>query len=444
MEPSKALAERLWTEVDRTPVLDVHCHLRSEKPTADSLADILLYHHLWIELVSSGMPATEVSKAGLPHEVADPGMPPEERVRRALPFLHNIRNTTLASFLRTMLEDLYGVPGGKLDESNWEKVFEAVARRAKDPEWEQRLFERECGIERAITVEHIPPLGEARPYGGSRAKRTPRFEFGWEAPDIFFRGRKGADRENLAGLERSLGVELRDAKSYREGLTAAVEKVLARDVRFVGTWLPHNFALTDCSDAQLAGILRRARKATELSLEDRSRFSSYSLRVLFDALRGSPVRTVQVIMGAEVHRPHRSIACFGDELLRGMARLFGECGDLHFSLSSASDLFTQDIAILAKHFPNVSVAGYWWHTLYPFYIRKSLETRLDIVPANKIIAFFSDAYHAEWCYPKLRLVKRILADVLAARVESGLYTEDIAVSLVKDLLHGNAKRLYRL
>ena len=106
--------------------------------------------------------------------------------------------------------------------------------------------------------------------------------------------------------------------------------------------------------------------------------------------------------------------------------------------------FFQDLAILAKHLPNISVAGYWWHTFYPFYIRKSLETRLDIVPSNKIIGFFSDAYHSEWCYPKLKLVKHILGDILIERVERGWYTLAVALDIINKLLYENAVRIYRL
>jgi hypothetical protein len=125
-----------------------------------------------------------------------------------------------------------------------------------------------------------------------------------------------------------------------------------------------------------------------------------------------------------------------------LGRLAGAYPDFHFNCSAASDLHTHDLAILAKHVPNISVAGYWWHTLYPRTIRKSLELRLDIVPANKIIAFFSDAYHAEWCYPKLKLVKRLVGDVLLDRVADETYTPDLALSLVDDLFHGNAARIY--
>jgi hypothetical protein len=43
--------------------------------------------------------------------------------------------------------------------------------------------------------------------------------------------------------------------------------------------------------------------------------------------------------------------------------------------------------------------------------------RLDMVPANKQVGFFSDAYCVEWSYAKATLVRKILTRVLADRVE---------------------------
>ncbi|MDH7571748.1 MAG: glucuronate isomerase, partial [Armatimonadota bacterium] len=57
-------------------------------------------------------------------------------------------------------------------------------------------------------------------------------------------------------------------------------------------------------------------------------------------------------------------------------------------------------------------------------------------------AFFSDAYHAEWCYPKLRMVKEILGQILLERVASGWYDEETALSLPRQLFFENPKRVY--
>ena len=133
---------------------------------------------------------------------------------------------------------------------------------------------------------------------------------------------------------------------------------------------------------------------------------------------------------------------WGPQIVASLARLAGEFEDFRFDLSAATELSIQDLAILAKHVPNISVAGYWWHVLYPGPVRRSLEMRLDAVPANKITAFFSDAYHAEWCYPKLRMVKGILEQILLERVASGWYDEETALSLPRQLFYENPARIY--
>ncbi len=83
--------KKIGRALETMKVIDPHCHLDAARPAASSLADIVLYHHVWIELVSAGMGQTEVTRAGLPHEMIDPGMDPLERVRRALPYLPRIR-----------------------------------------------------------------------------------------------------------------------------------------------------------------------------------------------------------------------------------------------------------------------------------------------------------------------------------------------------------------
>jgi len=108
--------------LDDVKIIDPHCHLRPEKPSADNLADILLYHHLWIELISSGMDQFEVTKSGFPHELVDPEIPPLERVKRAVQYLPCIRNTTVGLFFRWIMKDLFNMEDA-LGERNIEKIF---------------------------------------------------------------------------------------------------------------------------------------------------------------------------------------------------------------------------------------------------------------------------------------------------------------------------------
>ncbi|NPV47494.1 MAG: hypothetical protein HPY69_11075 [Armatimonadetes bacterium] len=423
----------LRAAIEASPVYDPHSHLRAERPQADHLADIVLYHHVWIELVSAGMPPDATSRAGLPHEVADPGMEPLERVRAALPYLHHLRGTTCGNFLRVILRDLYGLQEGRLAEDTLEQAAGAVAARATDPAWLDDVLQKRCGIRTVLTVEHSRAAPCAACVGRGREGVPTNLISGKQTP-----------AQTLASIEERLGCDLGTGGDLRSGMHRLGQEYSRSGLHFAGVWLLPQVSWREPSEKAVTEVLARARRNAPLSPDDLSEFTCLGLDGFVAGLREGPLRTIQLILGAEVLPPHRSITHWDASVPGMLARLAGAYPDFHFNCSTASEVHIQDLAIVAKHVPNVSVAGYWWHTIYPHTIRKSLALRLDMVPANKIVAFFSDAYHAEWCYPKLRLVRRLLGDVLLERVSDGTYTPEAALSLVPDLMHDNAARIYGL
>jgi hypothetical protein len=66
---------------------------------------------------------------------------------------------------------------------------------------------------------------------------------------------------------------------------------------------------------------------------------------------------------------------------------------------------------------NLYPSGHWWYGNSPTDIARELRRRLDIVPLGKIIAYYSDAYHAEYILPKFRMYRYELASALAERME---------------------------
>ena len=94
----------------------------------------------------------------------------------------------------------------------------------------------------------------------------------------------------------------------------------------------------------------------------------------------------------------------------------------------------QSFCTLARELPNVSLAGFWWHNLFPGIIRKVMADRLDMLAANRQVGFFSDAYCAEWAYAKATIIRRQLADVLAEKVAQGQYTLDGALDIAREVL----------
>jgi hypothetical protein len=88
--------------------------------------------------------------------------------------------------------------------------------------------------------------------------------------------------------------------------------------------------------------------------------------------------------------------------------------------------------------------GYWWHNFFPSTIRQVMEERLDMVPTNKQIGFFSDAYCVEWSYAKARMVLNQMAIVLAQKVGQGQYTRNDAVRIARALLFDSSRELLRV
>ena len=442
----KDFERRLKEALDTVPVIDPHCHMRENHPHASSLADVLLYHHVWIELVSAGMPATAVSKPGLPHELTDPQMDPADRVKACLPYLDRIRNTASMRFLRWIFEDLYGVRGGRLTSDNWQEVSHQIERTAADPSWGLRFLRERCKIQGSITVESGPRSPEAASRPGipqqmTRGREVRSFITLENAKTTSLHGLRGIESgwERAGWLKRG---EALTGDAFAEKLALQVNQLAESDLRYIGIWVPPYLRLTDPSANEITRVFERLRQEQDVPREDHNAFTSFALRRLLDAVRKTSIRTIQVIVGAEVLPPHRSLPHWDGAFVGAIGRLAGIFEDLHFDVSAACDAFVHDLAILAKHVPNVSVCGYWWHALSPPLVRKSIELRLDIVPANKITAFFSDAYHAEWCYPKLRMVKQAFHDVLLERVARGWYDEETALSLVRPLFYENPLRIY--
>jgi len=82
--------------------------------------------------------------------------------------------------------------------------------------------------------------------------------------------------------------------------------------------------------------------------------------------------------------------------------------------------------------------------MYPAYLRQIIAERLDVCPLNKVTAFFSDAYMAEWSYGKWCLVRREMAQVLAERVTHGYLTRADASEVIQRWTWDNPRQLYRL
>ena len=74
-------------------------------------------------------------------------------------------------------------------------------------------------------------------------------------------------------------------------------------------------------------------------------------------------------------------------------------------------------------------------------MRQVMEERLDMLPVNRQIGFFSDAYSIEWTYAKATIVRNQLAQVSTQKVLQGQYTVDEALRIARAILFDSPQQL---
>jgi hypothetical protein len=191
----------------------------------------------------------------------------------------------------------------------------------------------------------------------------------------------------------------------------------------------------------MSAAIRRRDNAGPL---ERDVYSSYINEAFLTALENRGERIVfQFSVGAEP-MPYETASILYQRTIRQLAEMIGRHPRLRFQCFLASRHANQAFCTLARELPNLSLAGYWWHNFYPGIIRQVMAERLDMLPLDKQIGFFSDAYCVEWVYGKARMVQKQMARVLAEKIEQGQYTRDDALAIAGTVLYETPRELLHM
>ena len=101
---------------------------------------------------------------------------------------------------------------------------------------------------------------------------------------------------------------------------------------------------------------------------------------------------------------------------------------------------SETAAIVMRH-RNVWIDSCWLPTISATMARRAFHEWLDIAPSNRIL-WGADCNHAEGIYGATEMTRRVLAEVLAERVERGDVTEEDARRMGKQIMRDNALSLF--
>ena len=432
-------ADDLHERILQLPAIDVHTHLVGGKLSARGLHDILLYHMAVSDLYAAGCPngrrLTEY-----------PGWPTVEeahgRIEEALPYLRHVRNTSISWGIRTILSDLYGWTD-EITQDNWLELDARIRERADDRNWSREIMRR-SGIRRLGTEI-------ARREGGIDDDVL-QYSLEWA---FFTRCQWGEYDTALYELERCWGKTpespmpiggggrpptertIRALDDARQAVEWYVDHMPADQLVSMATHISTDIDLRPVSDEEMAAALVRREHAGPA---ERDVYASCINELFLTELEQKHAEKIvfQFSFGAEP-LPFETASRLSQKTIAQIAEMIGRHPRLQFQCFLASQHANQAICTLCRELPNLSVAGYWWHNFFPSIMRRVMEERLDMLPVNKQIGFFSDAYCVEWAYAKALIVKGELAKVLAVKVEDGQYDVDMAVDIARDLLFDTAR-----
>ncbi|RAP76578.1 hypothetical protein [Paenibacillus montanisoli] len=432
------LKQQLELEIEEAlkevPVLDIHTHLTGRRLTARGLQDILLYHMAISDLYAAGCPnGSRLTEF--------PNFPAEEeaqqRIREAIPYLSRVRNTSTSWGIRIILEDLYDWKT-PVDESNWLKLHEAVKERSNDHSYARSVLDG-LRIERSGTELSRRGQGEdddrlqyALEWGFFTRCQWGEFDTAlYELEKCW--GREPEAPSPIGGARPQVSRIIRTMDDVEEAIAHYVSKIPYDTVLSTATHLSTDIDYRVVSKEEMAAALANREHAGP---HERDIYASFVNEAILTAMekRSEDGIVFQFSFGAEP-LPYETGSRLSQRTIAQVGDMIARHPNLQFQCLLASRHANQSLCTMARELPNLTLAGYWWHNFFPDAMQQTITERLDMLPANKQIGFFSDAYCLEWTYAKLTIVRKILARVLADKVRLGQYRIDDALAIAREILY---------
>ncbi len=432
---SEQLVNRICSELSTLVLVDPHTHINPHSPASKTLADILGYHYYTELAHSAGMPKSQIE---------EPGLDPKTKVGRLVEGLVHLDNTIQVSWLVELCRKFFGFSDDRITSSNWESLYDRAAAKMAEPDWEDQCLEM-SGIERVfLTNDFDDPLTGFDTSRYIPCLRTDDLVFHFTNPTV------------RARLARATGIEPTNPARLKDAIGKLFEHFSRHGVKACAISLPPEFTpvrpsspsdmnrlfhaafIQSAPDSTDSGAVASRRSGQEFIFWTIAEFCA-EFKLPFDLMIGVNRRVYPdgVFQGQDLFDQRVSLIQYKD--------LFNAFPQVTFPVSVLSHASNQELVSYSWIFPNVVTNAHWWYSNIPAYITLDTKARLQAVPRNKQIGYYSDMYKLEFAWPKFNMYRQCLSRVLAQDfvIERG-WNEDDALSLGQQVLRGNVETIFNV
>ena len=338
---------------------------------------------------------------------------------------HSGSNSFVRNLIRTLTE-LYDLGEDGITPHNWERLDAEIRRRHHDDGWPGEVLDR-AGIARIITDPFEEPLLNAREALGQRycsVMRITALAFGWHPES---RDHNGNSAHQFA---RQLGHRLDTFDDYLAMLDLLMDTLIQRHQVGLKNALAYDRSINfDDVDEELA---RQAWGRRDPTAAQRKAFGDLIVDRLC-RLAGERDVPFQMHLGsAQIRGSHPMNA----------AGLIQRHPNTRFLLMHLAFPWSRELLGLAFVYRNIWLDLTWSALLSPTYFKQALHEAIEVLPDESRMMIGGDNWHVEETYGAIRLMRRLIGEVLQEKVDQGYFKADDGRRLARKILGENASRFF--
>lgn len=409
--------ESIYQDILALPVFDTHTHLETGWSQctrglyARNFFDICRYFWFQRELEAVGY------RPAPGDEDPDPACPRQAKALHEA--LRCIRNTYWTRTVMQAMEELYGIRPDSVD-----RILELSAKMAGNVAnrgWGYQVCDK-IGIRKTVIGPPKPEAEASIDLITERIVRVPAFSVASFLKDIDMDTVDAACVENLKEK-----IQARVDEHYAAGIRtirAAWPFIKDRDKAVRTEFSPEELRDRTNLEQHLGHFLFRL-------FED----YGFSLQIFFGMERPA----TETLSNARLIRTY---AQNDTTHVAAMHNIFEMYLGINFELFCATELNSLDMVQAARIYPNVYPGGLWWFNFRRSVYEKTMQYRVEALPACRATLVASDARCIEWSYIKILLIKKLMARFFHTQIQDGWLDEDAALYTARCWLHDTAERLY--